>query len=779
MSESEREAAGATRSDLRLVPAALAGWLAAALLVSRRPVEAALLAGAAVLLGGVVLAGSHRWRARVALLLLAVAAVAGSTAGQLALRESGPLTELADHEAVVSLEGLVRSEPRPLAGREGLRLELSARAVSGRGREAGAAARVLVLAGAEWAGVDFGERVRLEARLSRAEPGEDVLVLARALGPPEVLARAGPVDRAVTRLRTGLLEVSADLAPDAAALVPGLALGDTSRIDPALDQAMKDVSLTHVTAVSGAHFAIVGAAVLGLVTLLGAPRAWRALAVVLVTFGFVLLVHPEPSVMRAAVMGTIGALALLLGRPSAALPALAAATLGLVVVDPWLARSFGFVLSVLATAGLVLLARPLASRLEPWMPGWLAHALAVPAAAQLACAPVLVLLAPSLSLFAVPANLLAAPALVPGTVLGVLATLLAPAWPGGAHALAVGAGWACSWIAAVARGTASLPGAVLPWPEGPAGAVLLAVLLLGAGLALSAARRSRAARLVLLALLAIALAVSPPGRRLALELWPEGWPPPGWQVVLCDVGQGTALVVRSGEASAVVVDVGPADGGAGECLDRLGVRRVELLVLSHFHADHVEGLAGVLAGRTVEAALVSPLHEPAPQAAAALAALEGRGVPVRAGSAGLAGSSGEVSWRVLWPEGERPPPEPNDASLVLWLSTPSLSVLALGDLETEAQDSLARELAALGVRRPARVVVMAHHGSARQSPALARILDPEVLLVGVGKDNGYGHPAPAALELYRGALVLRSDTCGDLAVTASHRSPCSSGEAQP
>src|SRR5690606_25161105 len=102
--------------------------------------------------------------------------------------------------------------------------------------------------------------------------------------------------------------------------------------------------------------------------------------------------------------------------------------------------------------------------------------------------------------------------------------------------------------------------------------------------------------------------------------------------------------------------------------------------------------------------LVSPLHEPAPQAAAALAALEGRGVPVRAGSAGLAGSSGEVSWRVLWPEGERPPPEPNDASLVLWLSTPSLSVLALGDLETEAQDSLARELAALGVRRPARVV---------------------------------------------------------------------------
>src|SRR5690606_24122050 len=171
----------------------------------------------------------------------------------------------------------------------------------------------------------------------------------------------------------------------------------------------------------------------------------------------------------------------------------------------------------------------------------------------------------------------------------------------------------------------------------------------------------------------------PPGRRLSLELWPDGWPPAGWQAVLCDVGQGTSLVVRSGEGSAGVVDVGPADGGAGECLDRRGIRRVELLVLSHFHADHVEGLAGVLAGREVVGALVSPLAEPGPQAEAALLALERRGIPVREGRSGMTGAAGEVVWRVLWPDGVPPGVGVNDASVVVWLATPSVSVLALGD----------------------------------------------------------------------------------------------------
>lgn len=762
-------------TDLRLVPAALAAWLTAALLVTAPWQVAALLAAVALLVAASAVAVA-RGRGQVLLVAAAIGVVAASLAGQLSVREAGPLGDLVEARAVVTLEGRVRSEVVPVAGgfSPGYRLTVAAGQVSGRGEVAGAAARVLVLGDETWSGVRYGERVRLTGRLGATEPGRDVVALVRAHGPPQVTAPARGPDRVVNALRTGLLESSEHLGPDARGLVPGLAIGDTSRIDDDLDQAMRDVSLTHVTAVSGAHFAIVGAAVLGLVTLLSMPRAGRAVAVLVATVGFVALVHPEPSVLRAAVMGTIGVLALLLGRPSRAMPALGVAVLVLVVVDPWLARSYGFVLSVLATAGLVLVARPLALRLEAWLPRWCAHALAVPFAAQLACAPVLVLLAPVVSTYAVPANLLAAPALVPGTVLGVLATLVGPWWPWLATQLVTVAGWAGSWLAVVARTGAGLPGALVPWPGGPGGAIGLAAVLVGAGaLVVHRHRLPRVGWAGVGALaLCVALLLSPPGRRLALSAWPDGWPPMGWQVVLCDVGQGTALVVRAGPGSAVVVDTGPAEGGVGRCLDRLGIHRVELLVLSHFHADHVEALGDVLAGRHVETALVSPLEEPAAQATTALAALERAEVPAVPARTGMRGTAGEVTWHVLWPDDVPPGTGPNDASVVVWLAVPGTSVLALGDLETAAQDALARELRDRGVRAPARHVVMAHHGSPRQSAALAELLDPEVLLVGVGADNTYGHPHPDALALFPTALVLRTDECGDVALTVHQHSPC-------
>ena len=154
-------------------------------------------------------------------------------------------------------------------------------------------------------------------------------------------------------------------------------------------------------------------------------------------------------------------LAVLLGRQAQAVPALCATVLVLLVVDPFLARSYGFVLSVLATAALVLGVAPLTRRLERWMPSWLALALAVPLAAQLACAPVLVLLDPSVSLYAVPANLLAAPALVSSTVLGVLGALCAPWWPAAAGLLAEVAGWSTG------RSPGSSPRPRARWPARP------------------------------------------------------------------------------------------------------------------------------------------------------------------------------------------------------------------------------------------------------------------------------------------------------------------------
>ncbi|MCA5893764.1 ComEC/Rec2 family competence protein [Isoptericola sp. NEAU-Y5] len=822
--------------DLRLVPAVLVAFAAAWCVTG----PARGWAGAAAVVGvvGLALVGfalaSRTWIARlrsprsrtarvatarsrtagapgagtVAHVVLALACLAAvGTGAHVQLARQEPLAAAAGSGALVHLTGRVASEPRPAVFGPGSRWVLATSSVTVRGAATGTAGLVEVTAPGD--PPRYGALVALRGVLRVEGPGDGVLARTSVDGPVPERAPPGAALRATDRLRSALLQVTDPLSEQARGLVPGVAVGDTSRLSPDLDEAMRTTSLTHVTAVSGGHFAIVVATLTALCAALRVPRVVRVLAVATVAVGFVLLVRPEPSVLRAAWTCAVGLLGLALGRPSAGLPALGAAAIALLVVDPWLARSYGFVLSCAATAGLVLLAGPLARRLAPWTGRPLAFALAVPWAAQAACGPVLMLLDPRVPLTSVPANLLAAPALVPATVLGLVATLLAPWAPGPATAVGWCAGLATGWIAMVARWFAALPWASVPWPGGIGGALALAlltgvsvVLVLRRGpaegwprrwkeagprvvdRACRAVRRRRDRRQVVhLLLLAgagaagLALIVAAAAPRLGLV---PGAVPDDWQVAACDVGQGDALVVRTGPASGIVVDVGPEGGAAGRCLDHLGVERVDLLVLSHFHADHVGGLPAVLRGRTVTEALVSPLEAPAGQAEAAHVALDDAGVPVRAASPGDQGSVGDVGWQVLGSgvgggvisaasvggggggaEGDRA----NDASVSLRVRTASgLDVVALGDLEEPGQDALLRSLAAVQGSDLAGVdvVKMAHHGSRAQSAALAGFLAPRVALVSVGVDNTYGHPTRDALDLYAGvgSAVVRTDECG-------------------
>ena len=500
--------------DLRLVPAALAAW-AGALVVVVTPAGAARALGwwaaaAAALIGAAaaVLArrpdrgcrcAAARALGQALLLLLTLAAVSASGAAQLAARESGLLAALVRDGAAARLVGTVRSDPVPVASatgwgaaRQRYRFELAAEQVRGRGRAGPAAARVLVLAGPEWARVRFGARVEATGRLAPAARGESMLGLLAARGGPRLVSRPGVIDRIVGSVRTALLGATDHLGPDPRGLVPGIAVGDTSRLPVDLAAAMRVAGLTHVTAVSGAHFAIIGATVLALSGFAGVPRRARVPLLAAAMAGLLLLVHPEPSVLRAAAMGAVGAGGLLLGRQARALAALGATVVVLLVVNPWLARSFGFALSVLATAGIVLLTVPVVRALARVLPERVGYALAVPLAAQSACAPVIILLNPALATYAVPANVAVAPALAPATVLGVLAAVVTPWWPAAGARLADLAGWAAWWIAEVARVSAGLPAAQLPWPGGLGGAALLAAVTVTVGLALLNRGRRRA-----------------------------------------------------------------------------------------------------------------------------------------------------------------------------------------------------------------------------------------------------------------------------------------------
>ncbi|UFU04951.1 ComEC/Rec2 family competence protein [Ruania halotolerans] len=385
-----------------------------------------------------------------ALLGLLIAAVAWSSTAVQVERRTAWVSALDGETAQVWLR--LTKEPVPLDGRPGVRIDTRLLQVNGEVLDL----PVLVLADERWRDLPVGAQVRVPARLAATEPGDSRALLVFPSGAGE---REPPQGwrHLVAQLRGGLVQASASLPPAARGLVPGIALGDDRALPPQLQQAMQDTSLTHLTAVSGAHVALVLALVL--LALFWAPRVVRAGAGALVLVAFVALVRPDGSVLRSAVMGGVLLVGLCLRRPRAAMPALCTAVIVLLAVDPWMARSFGFALSVLATGGLLAGTGVLAGRLERWLPRPVAWAVAVPAAAQVACTPVLLLLDPAVPMYAVPANLLAGPAVAPATILGLLAAGLAPVAPAPAATIARAASWFTAWISSVALTFAEFPAA--------------------------------------------------------------------------------------------------------------------------------------------------------------------------------------------------------------------------------------------------------------------------------------------------------------------------------
>ncbi len=603
---------------------------------------------------------------------------------------------------------------------------------------------------AEGADHDPGQVMTGVVVLRRAPATDQAAWIGTVRGRLRPLHDASPPERAAQVLRQRFLQVSAFLPGDGGALLPGLATGDTSRVGPDLQQAMRDASLTHLTAVSGANCAVVVLAVLGVAARLRVPRAPRTVLAGAALAGFVVLVTPQPSVVRASVMAAVGLACVLAGRRTAGVPALSVTVLLLLLLDPWIAWSAGFVLSVAATAGLLLLAAPLADRLARRLPPRLALLLAVPIAAQAACQPVLVLLQPGIPVFGVLANLLAEPAVPVVTVLGLIACLTAPVVPALAGGLALLAWLPASWIGLVARAVGALP--QVPWAPGLGGAVLAALLVACGLLAL----RRRSARGVRIAAGAVAVvaALAIAGAALGGVVGRSAGTPRDWTLAACDVGQGDGLVLQAGGRFALV-DTGREPGPLLACLDRLGVRRIDLLVLTHWDADHV-GAAQAVADR-VGTALVGPVDgAPARRLRGSLARAGARVVQVHRGDAA---SLGPMRLDVLWPPLPLGDVEPgNAASIALHVTGPGPSVLMTGDLGEQAQDTLL----AAGPLPRVDVVKVAHHGSADQSPALYAAARAALGVVSVGEDNDYGHPTRRLLRILAvtGTRPVRTDQDG-------------------
>ncbi len=748
-------------TDLRLVPAAGAVWAVSLAAPFLAPVLLAVASAGAAGLGWC----ARRRRSAGATVLLAVLAALAVTCAVSAVRgmsrEASPLRLLADEQRAVTVDLELDGDPHLLSGsgRPRVVVDATVTAVHEGASTVRLDAAVLLFAPAEgWRDLLPGQPLRAHVGTSPPRPGDDVVAVLSARGPPTVVGKPEGWQRLAGTLRDGLADSAARvLDPRPAGLLPGLVVGDTRQMDPVLDEDFRRAGLAHLTAVSGANVAITITAVLWPLRRRAVDRRVQAVVGGAALVCFVVLARPEPSVVRAAAMGAVTLLALASGRPRVAVPALAAAVYVLLLADPGLARNPGFALSVAATAAIVLLAPDWSRHLrERGWPPPVADALAVSLAAGAATAPLVAALSGTVSLVSLPANLLAAPAVAPATILGLLAAVVMPVLPPLGDLLVRGAGLPTRWLVLVAERAAQLPDAAPGWPAGLLGATLLAVLLAGGGWALWRFRRLRP-----LALAALA--------GLVLVGWPvrqavRGWPPPDTVLVACDVGQGDALVLPTGPGEAVLVDAGPDVAAVDRCLDDLGVEHLRLVLVSHLDADHVGGLAGAIGGRRVDVVATGALS-PADDRLAAVESLIGRAGAERVRLLpGERRKVGAVTLEVLAPDLERATAgaEPNDLSLVVRATVGGIRILLTGDLGAEAE----RRLRSSGVDLAADVLKVPHHGSADADPGFLSATGARVALISVGADNSYGHPARTLLEsLARaGTRVHRTDREGELAV---------------
>lgn len=410
----------------------------------------------------------------------------------------------------VNLTAQVRSVPKPLTRPGRYLVTLKVMRVNARPSRA----LITLFASSAWSGVKPGEMVSFQANLRGAKAGGRALAIAshnrlpHTLKPPGGIYRlvnaarrqlAGaarnanhahppPVPGALARWGSDVLEPGQlPLGADAPELVIGVVLGDDTGLEAATTKNMRASNLTHLTAVSGEHVALVLAATL---TLCGPlPVRLKTLIGLFTLVGLVLLVQPSGSVLRAAAMGSVQLVGLSAGRQASALPAWAAGAIVLLLIDPWQACDWGFALSIAATGGLIMLAPGLERQLGRLMPTFFAQLAAIPLAAQLACGPLLIALNPHISMWGVVANMLAAPVVAVVTYTGLAATALATALPSLAQLLVLPALWGCAWLECIAHFFAHLPGAQVNWPGKASGVCSLAALNAGIWLLLARMRR--------------------------------------------------------------------------------------------------------------------------------------------------------------------------------------------------------------------------------------------------------------------------------------------------
>jgi competence protein ComEC len=593
--------------------------------------------------------------------------------------------------------------------------------------------------------------------------GEHV-VLSGSLEEMRLIGRRGGVQGWVDRLRlASRAHLYAGLHQPVSEVLQGMVLGDDEGVSQEIVDDFRRSGLLHIMAVSGENVVLLCAMWSFALMLFGVPRLPRTLALVPIVAAYVLLTGASPSIVRAGIAGIAGLAAILVSRPTDGWLVWLVPGAWLLTANPNNLFDVSFQLSFAAVAGLLLLSRRLTHALR-FLPAAIAEQAGVTTAASIATTPVSMLTFGSTSVVAVVANLAGGFVLGPIMFLGMLSLLAGFVASWLSLPLNLLAGLFIGFLLEVSRFFGRLSFAVYEW-DGPTLGLLLAGVAAGEvvalrvlagrrGLSVSSYVRAKARR----SRLVLATAGLAAAALMLADVAPAAPPTPTLRFL--DVGEGAATLFRAPGGPTVLIDAGPEP--LGRRLRHLGVDRVDLVVLSHGHADHGAGLADVIARLAVGAALLPSPPAPSASLDRIAADLAAAGVQVSrcAQTLELAGEG----WRLrIIPT--RPPPGEggnqgeNDAALVVLVEIGGRRVLVPGDAEGEV-------LADLDLP-PCDVVELPHHGSrGGVDGGLIGELAPSLAVISVGP-NRFGHPTPEMLELLAAERVpcLRTDQAGDVVVT--------------
>ncbi len=507
-----------------------------------------------------------------------------------------------------------------------------------------------------------------------------------------------------------------------AGLLAGFLIGDVRSLPDADAEALRLAGLSHFVAVSGSNVALFLAAWWIAMGPLGWTPRRRAVLGLAGLAVFVVVTRWEPSVLRAATMAGLVLAGRVAAIPLGPWSALGGAVTVLLLTSPELSGNVGFQLSAAATAGVIAGAGAFAGR----RPAWAWTALAATLSAQAAVAPLLLVHFGSVPLFAPITNVLAAPLVALSTSVGGVGVLL------GAEPLTWLGLIPARMVLGIATGAADLP------QLGPAGALLCA-----AAASAAAARRLRPGVTLVTAIVVAWTVVVPPS------------PPSGPLLEVLDVGQGDSILLRGPSGAVVLVDGGPDPRLLRRHLRDRGVGTIDLLIVTHGHADHTSGLVGITASTLVRRAWIAGQSEDEGALADLIAELAAVGVAVETPAVGWRATVGEFALDVLGPR--RRYAGANDGSIVVQATAAGRTVLLAGDIEVIAQ----RELGPVATD----VLKVPHQGAATSDLEWLAATAPSVAIISVGP-NDFGHPAPEVIETLEaaGAVVLRTDRQGTVSI---------------